>query len=69
MDQGGPFVHAEVARKLERERDEALKESEYYKARYEQLKDERDEANKKHLCDSHRDMTGNCMVCSMESWI
>ena len=26
MDRSGPFVHAEVARKLERERDEALEQ-------------------------------------------
>ena len=32
-------VHVNFARKLERERDEARKEVEYYKARYEQLKD------------------------------
>lgn len=30
------------ARKLERERNDAMKESEYYRERYEQLKDERD---------------------------
>ncbi len=38
------------------------------------LERERDEArealmafnhDKKHLCDSHKDMIGNCMVCSM----
>lgn len=37
-------VPADFARKLERERDEARKDSEYYKERYEQLKDERDDA-------------------------
>ena len=29
MDRSGPFVHAEVARKLERERDEALAEIDF----------------------------------------
>ena len=36
---GEYMVPTEVARKLERERDEARKESEYYKERYEQLKE------------------------------
>ena len=34
------LVPVEFARKLERERDEARKEAEYYKERYEQLKDQ-----------------------------
>jgi len=38
------MVETEFARKLERERDEARKEAEYYKERYEQLKDDLDEA-------------------------
>ena len=33
----------DLAKKNENERDEARKEAEYYKERYEQLKDERDE--------------------------
>jgi hypothetical protein len=41
----------EHARRLERERDEAR---------------EAFKLNKKHLCDSHRDMLGNCIVCQME---
>jgi hypothetical protein len=36
---GCHMVSADFARKLERERDEARKEAEYYKERYEQLKD------------------------------
>ena len=35
------------ARKLERERDEARKETEYYKKRYEQLKDGREMSDRK----------------------
>ena len=38
------MVETEFARKLELERDEARKEAEYYKERYEQLKDDLDEA-------------------------
>jgi len=38
------MVETVFARKLERERDEARKEAEYYKERYEQLKDDLDEA-------------------------
>ena len=33
------FVLRETCRRLERERDEARKEAEYYKARYEQFKE------------------------------
>lgn len=58
MDRSGPFVHAEVARKLERERDEAWEEiknlqgayddaTNYY-ARIIELIDERDEAREKY---------------------
>ena len=36
---GVDIVWPEFARKLERERDEARKESEYYKERYEQIKE------------------------------
>ena len=48
-----PYTHGAgdlriLLQRLERERDEARKESEYYKERYEQLKDERDEA-REHL--------------------
>ena len=39
---------------LERERDEAREALRLFKH------------DKKHLCDSHRDKRGNCMVCSME---
>jgi hypothetical protein len=35
----GDWIHADVASKLERERDEARKEAEYYRERYEQLKE------------------------------
>lgn len=49
-----PCVDIEYARKLERERDEAREELRAFNH------------DKKHLCDSHRDMRGNCMVCSME---
>ena len=48
MDRSGPFVHAEVARKLERERDEAR---EAFKISYNervQMELERDEARKKY---------------------
>ena len=34
------FVLKETCQRLERERDEARKEAEYYKERYEQLKDQ-----------------------------
>jgi hypothetical protein len=44
LARGNHVVPTEWAQKLERERNEARKESEYYRARYEQLKDERDEA-------------------------
>ena len=37
---GVDIVWPEFARELERERDEARKEAEYYKERYEQLKDQ-----------------------------
>ena len=55
MDRSGPFVHAEVARKLERERDEARKQVENQKVRIgeffaalEKLTSERDEAREKY---------------------
>jgi hypothetical protein len=47
-------VTANFARKLERERDEAREELRAFTH------------DKKHLCNSHRDMKGNCMVCQME---
>jgi len=37
MDRSGPFVHAEVARKLERERDEAREDLAELCARYNEL--------------------------------
>ena len=49
MDRGGPFVHAEVARKLERERDEALMDranediATMTRNHYERILQERDE--------------------------
>jgi len=70
------------ARDLERERDEAREDLEFRRGLYkvqeqhlETARRERDEAreafksfnhDKKHLCDSHRDMNGNCIVCRME---
>ena len=67
---------------LERERDEAneLLASEKFTRnhiimRSVEVEKERDEAreelrafnhDKKHLCESHMDMMGNCMICSME---
>ena len=50
MDRSGPFVHAEVARKLERERDEALMDrangdiATMTRNHYERILQERDEA-------------------------
>jgi hypothetical protein len=51
MDHSGPFVHAEVARKLERERDEAREDLEFWRGLYkvqeeylETARRERDEA-------------------------
>ena len=43
-----------VIKRLERERAEAREDLRLFKH------------DKKHLCDSHRDKRGNCMVCSME---
>jgi hypothetical protein len=45
--------HREMREKAERERDEARAELDAHR-----------EAG--HLCDSHRDMMGDCIVCSME---
>ena len=46
MDKSGPFVHTEVARKLERERDEAREDLEFrrglYKVQESQLNDARE---------------------------
>ena len=47
-------LEIKVIKRLERERDEAREDLRLFKH------------DKKHLCDSHRDKRGNCMVCSME---
>jgi uncharacterized protein with PIN domain len=59
-----------------RERDEAREAvralAEHAESEIQRISKERDEAreafklNKKHLCDFHRDMLGNCIVCQME---
>ena len=51
MDWSGPFVHAEVARKLERERDEAREKAERYRLEANSLMLQRDEAREslKHI--------------------
>ena len=54
MDLSGPFVHAEVARKLERERDEAIEKAERYRIEANAMMMQRDEArelHKKSLCE------------------
>jgi hypothetical protein len=72
----------ELAEKMFRERAEALKEIHNQFVEYDKLFDEaeqirrerdellRDKAEREreagHLCDSHRDMMGDCIVCSME---
>ena len=43
MDWSGPFVHAEVARKLERERDEVRKKAELYRIEANAMMMQRDE--------------------------
>ena len=72
-------VTAYFAPKLEQERDEAREKYDLEAVEnmlaINKICHERDEArealrafkhDKKHLCDSHRDMSGNCIVCQME---
>ena len=48
------WVPVDLSRRLERERDEAREALRAFSH------------DKKHLCDSHRDKRGNCIVCQME---